>query len=376
MRYDNPIRLFLGLLCAAGFTALLWSQMDRAFSGANDFMQLYVGAVEAGGLALYDPEASYRFQQEQFGGMAEAVIYVRPAYYALLLKPLTWLGSYTAAHAAYTVLRLLAIVGFLLLWPKQGRWDAVMFTLMSFPLFIGMMNGQDTVFLLPLIVWALRSAERGKDFQAGLALSLCAIKPHLLILVPVALLTQRRWGVLKGGLAGGGALFALSCISGGLGWVGSFLAVVRSDVIHPDLQVMPNLAGLLEGVPYAEVWTVVGAVGALAAVAATARHGSFAAGIAAATVGSLLVTGHAYVSDIVVLLPGLLALAQEPAGPPAGKLLAFVWLGPVLPLLLLLGRPASYAPQVLLPLTLVALALAVRRRGPETEPQLTLAGSQ
>jgi hypothetical protein len=152
--------------------------------------------------------------------------------------------------------------------------------------------------------------------------------------------------------------------------------VVRSDVIHPDLQVMPNLAGLLDGVPYAEVWTVVGAVGALAAVAATARHGSFAAGIAVATVGSLLVSGHAYVSDIVVLLPGLLALAQEPAGPPAGKLLAFVWLGPILPLLLLLGRPASYAPQVLLPLTLLALALAVRRRGPETEPQLTLAGSQ
>jgi len=142
MKYDNPIRVFLGLLCAAGFTALLWSQMDRALSGANDFMQLYVGAVEAGGPDLYDPEASYRFQQKQFGGIAEAVIYVRPAFYALLLKPLTWLGSYDAAHAAYTVLRLLAIVGFVLLWPKQGRWDAVMFTLMSLPLFIGLMNGQ------------------------------------------------------------------------------------------------------------------------------------------------------------------------------------------------------------------------------------------
>lgn len=376
MKYDNPIRVFLGLLCAAGFTALLWSQMDRAFSGANDFMQLYVGAVEAGGPALYDPQASYRFQQKQFGAVAEAIIYVRPAYYALLLKPLTWLGSYANAHAAYTVLRLLAIVAFVLLWPKQGRWDAVMFTLMSLPLFIGLMNGQDTVFLLPLIAWSLRSAERGKDFQAGLALSLCAIKPHLLILVPVALVAQRRWGILKGGLAGGGALFVLSCVAGGIGWVGSFLAVLGDDVIHPDLQVMPNLAGLLDGVPQGELWTGVGAVAALAAVAVTARYGSFAAGIAAATVGSLLVTGHAYVSDVVVLLPGLLAVAQEPNGPPAGKFFAFVWLGPILPLLLLIGRPASYAPQVILPLTLLALAFAVKRRGPETEPQLTLARSQ
>ncbi|MDA0203951.1 MAG: glycosyltransferase family 87 protein [Acidobacteria bacterium] len=376
MKYDNPIRVFLGLLCAAGFTALMWSQMDRALSGANDFMQLYVGAVEAGGPALYDPEASYRFQQEEFDAVAEAIIYVRPAYYALLLKPLTWLGSYANAHAAYTVLRLLAIVGFVLLWPKQGRWDAVMFTLMSLPLFVGLMNGQDTVFLLPLIAWALRSAEQGKDFQAGLALSLCAIKPHLLILVPVALLAQRRWGVLKGGLAGGVALFALSCIAGGFGWLGSFLAVVGNDVINPDLQVMPNLAGLFDGVPHAELWAGVGAVAAVAAVAATARYGSFAAGIAAATVGSLLVTGHAYVSDVVVLLPGLLAVAQEPSGPPAGKFFAFVWLGPILPLLLLIGRPASYAPQVILPLTLLTLALAVNRRGPAAEPQLTPAGSQ
>lgn len=376
MKYDNPIRVFLGLLCAAGFTALLWSQMDRALSGANDFIQLYVGAVEAGGPDLYDPEASYRFQEEQFGGRADAVIYVRPAYYALLLKPLTWLGSYDAAHAAYTVLRLLAIVLFVLLWPKRGRWDAVMFLLMSLPLFIGLMNGQDAVFLLPLIAWALRSAERGNDFQAGLALSLCAFKPHLLVLVPVALVAQRRWGVLKGGLAGGAALFALSCVSGGLNWVGSFLAVVSSDVIHPDLQGMPNLAGLLDGLPQAGLWTAVGAGAAVAAVAATARYGSFTTGIAAATVGSLLVSGHAYTSDVVVLLPGLLAIAQEPGGPPAAKLFAFVWLGPILPLLLLIGRPSSYAPQIALPLTLLALAFAAHRQHHGREPELTLAQSQ
>ena len=81
---------------------------------------------------------------------------------------------------------------------------------MSFPLFVGMMNGQDAVLLLPLIAWALRCSERGEDFQAGLALSLCAIKPHLLVLVPLALAVQRRWGVLRGGLAGGAVLFALS----------------------------------------------------------------------------------------------------------------------------------------------------------------------
>jgi len=325
--------------------------------------------MEAGGPALYDPQKSYGFQEEQFGAIAEAVVYVRPAYYGLLLKPLTWLGSYGKAYAAYTGLRILAIVGFILLWPKQGRWDATMFTMMSLPLFVGMANGQDGVLLLPLIAWAFRSIDRGKEFEAGLALSLCAVKPHLLVLVPVALVAQRRWGALRGGLCGGAALFALSCVSGGFGWVGSFLRTVELGVIHPNPQTMPNLAGLLEGTPHVGFWTAIGTSAALVAVAIAARRGSFAEGFAAATVGSLFVSGHAYAADVVVLLPGLLVVVQDSKTTPTLKLLAFLWLEPVLPLLVIMGSPASYIPQTLLPLTLFAIALAASRRrfSPPTE---------
>lgn len=360
MKYDNPIRIFLGLLCAAGFAALLWGQLDRALSGENDFMQLYVGAVEVGGDGLYDPESSYRFQEEEFGAVAESTIYVRPPYYALLLKPLTRLGSYQMAYAAYTLLRLLAIIAFVLLWPRAGRWDAMMFTLMSLPLFVGMMTGQDVVLLLPLIALAFRYQEEGKGVHAGVTLSLCAIKPHLLVLIPIALVMQRRWSVLKGGLIGGAGLVALSFLAGGFGWVGSLVAVLRNGVIHPDPDKMPNLKGLLHGIPSADIWMYVGATLVVVAVAFVAQRGSFAMGIAAATVGSLLVTGHAYLADVLILLPVLLAIAQESTAGGVPKFFAFVWLGPILPLLLLLGHPAAYAPQVILPLTLVAFTLSQR----------------
>lgn len=371
MKYDNPIRVFLGLLCLAGFAALLWGQRDRALSGENDFIPFYVGAVEAGGEALYDAQTSYRFQEEHFGAVGESLRYIRLPYYALLLKPLTWLGSYENAYAAYTLLRLLAIVLFIWLWPREGRWDALMFALMSLPLFISMMTGQDTVLLLPLIAWAMRLSKHGKDFEAGLILSLCAIKPHLLLLLPVALVLQNRWAILQGGAIGGILLMALSFAAGGLGWMATFIDVLRQDAIHPDPQVMPNLVGLLAGIPYQHVWTVIGSLATLVAVALIARRGSFETGLAAATAGSLLIAGHAYISDLVILLPGMMALAQAARSSAMERLFAFAWLGPVLPLLLLIGRPASYAPQFVLPLTLLAMAIA--HQGAEPKPQQTVA---
>ena len=84
--------------------AVLSQQMPAPRSGGNN--NDFRGGGRGGGFnnnrgggggrgGMYDRQ----LQQEQFGAVAEAIIYVRPAYYALLLKPLTWLGSYAAAPA-------------------------------------------------------------------------------------------------------------------------------------------------------------------------------------------------------------------------------------------------------------------------------------
>ena len=49
---------------------------------------------------------------------------------------------------------------------------------------------------------SLAAAARGKGFLAGLLLIPCLIKPHLFLLVPVAMLMYRRWGYFAGGVVG------------------------------------------------------------------------------------------------------------------------------------------------------------------------------
>ena len=44
---------------------------------------------------------------------------------------------------------------------------------------------------------------RGREFWAGMALSVCAAKPHLAVLLPVLLAAKLKWKALLWGLAGG-----------------------------------------------------------------------------------------------------------------------------------------------------------------------------
>ncbi len=363
MRGDTLIRAALGLFFLAAATALYWGYNGRAFSRANDFVPLYVAAQQVGGDHLYHPAAYYEFQQRHFGEYSKALIYSRPPFYALLLAPLAWLGSFEASYAAFTVLRAAAIGTFLFVWPRSQRADAALFLCLSFPVFVSMVNGQDVVVLLPLMALAWRLEERGKSFAAGLAFALCATKFHLLILLPAALIAQGRWGVMRGLAAGAGGLIGLSFVAGGRSWPTDYADLLRRGELHPDTHTMPNLHGLLDGLPAAATWEATAVAATIAGVALAARRGDFAYGLAAASIGSLLVSRHCYVSDLTILLPGLLAAAHMLTSPLV-KVFALSWLGPILPLLLMIGRPLSYVPQVGLVLMLGALVVCkVQRAG-------------
>ncbi len=370
---DWLARGFVCLMCLAGFTALLWGERDRITAGANDFIPLYVAATEVGGPALYDRQAYYDFQQERFGEYSDSLIYSRPPYYALLLKPLTWLGSFEAAYGVYWLLRATAIFAFLMLWPRADAADAVLYVCLSFPLISSLANGQDVAFLLPLLALALRFEGRGKPFHAGITFALCAFKFHLLILLPATLIAQKRWDVLRGLAAGAAALIAVSFAAGGWSWPSRYADILLLGELHPNPDVMPNLNGLLASLPGALGWEIAGGAATIVVVALAARRGDFALGLGAAALGSLLVSRHAYMADLVILLPGLLATAQR-QGTASAKLIAFAWLGPVLPLLLVTGHPLSYIPQVALAAALAGYALLrLAGEGPVEQSRQTTA---
>ena len=78
--------------------------------------------------------------------------------------------------------------------------------------------------------------------------------------------------------------------------------------IDPQPQIMPNFHGLLLGVPYG--WLVELLLGLATAVAVwlISRRSDFEYGLAAALVGGLLISHHAYPQDCTLLLPALLIL--------------------------------------------------------------------
>ncbi len=67
-----------------------------------------------------------------------------------------------------------------------------MFLCLSLPALAGLLQGQDVAFLLLLAALAIRLEGGGQDFAAGLVLSLCSIKFHPFLLLPVLLLAQGK----------------------------------------------------------------------------------------------------------------------------------------------------------------------------------------
>ncbi|MCI0558875.1 MAG: DUF2029 domain-containing protein [Nitrososphaera sp.] len=286
---------------------MFYASRDRW--GKGDFAAFYAGAQIAGTAQmdqLYQVEPGYRLQQELWGpgNYQPDVTYIRLPFYALLLKPLT-LFEYNTAHWIWFTLRLAAVAGFIFLWPGK-RSDSALLVAVTVAIPMGLFSGQDSVLLLPLLALFYRWLET-RPLLAGLVLSLCAIKPHLFILVAVLVIVQRRWEALRGALAGGACLVPLSFLAGGRTWLWAFLDAATAGRTNPVVDRMYNLHGLLQGNPLEPL-----AYALIALVAAVAFSRLPASrSLALALIGGMLISHHAYYPDVVILIPAVLLLQAE-----------------------------------------------------------------
>ena len=349
MHRELIVKLVISAAIAGAIGAVMSRSSERALSGANDFIPLYVGAQSVGSDDLYAPEAYIEFQNERFGAAGESLRFTRPPFYAVLLAPLGLL-DYQWSYWAWCALRLAGVAVFILFFPgAKSKADTLLWVALSIPIYAGLMAGQDSLLLLPLLALALRW-ERSRPLAAGLALSLCAIKFHLFLMIPLLFLAQRRWDVAKGFAGGAALLTVLSFAGGGLSWPAEYYRTLTDNRVSPEAELMPNLHGL--GLPAAAE----AALCLLAAVAAwfIMRRVRFELGLAAALLGGLLISYHAYVMDTVILIPALMTILLR-ADVDWLRLPAVLFLSPVPPLLLLSGPPKSYLMQAGLGLLLAAL---------------------
>jgi hypothetical protein len=288
----------------------------------TDFLSFYAAARLAlvGLPALaWDPAAHAAAETAVFGRELGYWAFFYPPPFLVLVLPLglvpygtallVWIGATTAA--ALTVLRRLApTVPAVALLAAPALW-------------LNAGHGQNGALTLALLVGGLLLADR-RPLIAGLLLGCLVVKPHLALVLPVAVLAAGRWRVAAGGALAATALAALSFVAFGAETWRAFLAAgplaraaLEDDLVGAHKMVSVFAAVRLLGGPVALAYAAqaVAAVAALAAVAVTVRrHRPAAPALVAITAAATpLVSPFLLDYDLTMLLPPLAWLAAAGA---------------------------------------------------------------
>lgn len=318
---------------------LAYLQRDRAITGQNDFVAFYAGAKLAGTSALYSRPANQAVIRSILGFALENVTFIRPPFYAALLKPLSWL-PYRVAYALFSAITLSCVLWFAFRFSKECP-ALPFFASMSIPILAALCGGQDTPLLLAILGASILLTRRTRDFAAGLVLSLCAIKFHLFLFLPLMFAMKKRWRTM-GGLACGTALLtALGVLVAGADSIRGFVNILRDPWINASATVMPNIHGLvavLHGGVALEVLLVALVFAAFVWIAWGTDNYELLLG--ASLVCGLLVSFHSELFDDVLLLPVFVAVAENCRSVPLRALSALI-LTPVPYFMILAGAPYS-----------------------------------
>jgi len=345
-----------------------WNLRGMVAAGYPDFTAFYTaGKLVRQGLGshLYDPAEQWR-EQQQFA--REVAIrqgplpYLRLPFEALLFVPLTFL-PYSAAYVFWFLLNLGVAIGVTLFLRRRlaslhefPAWLPVLVTAGFVPVFLTLLQGQDSILVLLFYSLAFVALREGADFRAGCWVGLGLIKPHL-VLPFVAIMFLRG----KRKLAAGFLLVAaiLSAVSVAMvGWSGllrypGYLWELEQHTERGLVQPRdnPNLRGLVEGLGSGLMSSqvITGVIAILSVdlmvwvwVRARSSSGGRVGDLifCQALLVSLLVSYHSFAYDLsVLLLPILLLLPGCQKGPRGlarcasfgpGVLLLF---GPIFPLL-------------------------------------------
>jgi hypothetical protein len=249
------------------FALVLGLQVRRNQHGVDDFNQFYTGATLVRTGHLYEMPAVLAQQRATVGVERPDISPSRLGFYYWLLIPLSRLPYATA----------------------YGTWSAIVIA---------------AAVLFPLVYPA---ADRAALFAAG-AVSLLAIKFHLFFLLPIPFLLRRESRVLAGAATGGGILAAVSFAVAG-DWVPKYVRLISDTAVITGTINKPNLHGVLAGLAGSGVSEVVLSLVVIGVTLFAARNATFEISLAAAMLGSFLLSRHAFLHDCAILLPAHTYLA-------------------------------------------------------------------
>ena len=338
---------FVAMIFLHGY--VLWQARESIPEGLPDFSGAYTAGLilrSGHGSLLYD-DVLQESLQRSFSPRAvqkrgTILPYIHLPYEALLYVPLAHFSYLTAYGIWLTVnLALLGSIPFLLRRRLQGLGKAPLYLWLLagfafFPIFIALIQGQDSILLLFLYCLAWTSLERGSKLASGCWLALGLYKYQLV--VPFVLPLWRRKKLIAGFLSVATILGLISlAITGWHSLLGypRYLWRTEHDLKYgfntlPGL--IANLRGLVSGiVPKTRPGIEVGLTALFSAIVlmmmmyaagktSAADHGGRQPLFALGLVGTVLVSYHLYVHDLSVLfLAIVLVLETLLSSPPISQ---------------------------------------------------------
>ena len=276
----------------------------------DDFINYWSGAylVWHGRAAdVYNWPAYHAFQEQIVGGTINPYHYGYPPVLLIITAPLAVL-PYMPGLAAWLVSSWLAFYRALAL-AAPGR-GTMLLALATPALFINAIGGQNGALSAAFLGGGLVLIER-RPFVAGALLGLLIYKPHLGLLIPVALIAGSHWRAIGGAAVTAGGLILVSLLLFGPDTWRDFMHIVgvmKSAVLEDGLGVWHRMISVFVfarrlgiDVPAAYAMQAVSAIAAAIAVALAWRRGAPAPlKYSLLVLGTFLATPYLQDYDLVV----------------------------------------------------------------------------
>jgi Glycosyltransferase family 87 len=261
----STLRLGTGIVIEIGFYALaLLTPQLRVRQGNSDFLAQYTAGqmlLNSQGRDLYNLELQKQTQGRILATLDSDVAFkggllpfIHPPFVALAYFPLADL-SYLAALLTWTVGSLICFtIG---VWNlaryyelnEEPDFELVMVLCAVFlPVVATVLQGQITSVAFVCLVLTFLEFKRGREFRAGIWLSLVLVKFQVLPVPLFVLLVKRRWRALLGFLAGGSPLVLISLLVVGTQGCWTYLKLLSEMPTWVDLYgLSPAIAQCIRG---------------------------------------------------------------------------------------------------------------------------------
>lgn len=277
-------------LAGAFLWGQVWLQREHLFNGPpNEFLMAFGAARVVGAVDIYDP-----------AGLA----FERSPLTAVLTAPLTVL-PFPNAYWIWSLLGVWSVVGFVLLWKPSSRITTMIAACVSAPLFLAFLDGRALPVVLLALAAGAAAARGGRDFHAGLWLSLCWLEFPLFAPLPLVVAAQRRWATLRGFLVGTFGLLGLAVWACGVDWPRRLSEVWAA---YPETASSPTLLAGLTAAGLGAEWLFPVGFALAAAIWVIAARLDWTSALGVGLAAGLLISPRAEIADAVVLLPAALAL--------------------------------------------------------------------